>query len=216
MMSILKVVVYTISMYIYLILIIRLMGKREIGSLSVFDLAVYFTISDLITISIVDHTIPIYLTIISVALLCGLQIVLAFVTLKNKKIREFIDGKSSLIINDGIIDFEEMKKQRYTIDDLFNQLRDKGYDSPTLIRWAILENSGKLSVISYEDSIANYPDPIISDGCINYDALKKIKKDEQWLLQQLYQTNVKKVQEVTLCLYIRNQLTFIFKTNKGK
>lgn len=213
-MSILKVVVYTISMYVYLILIIRLMGKREIGSLSVFDLAVYFTISDLITISIVDHSIPIYLTVISVALLCGLQIVLAYITLKNKKIRELIDGKSSLIINDGKIDFEEMKKQRYTIDDLFNQLRDKGFDSPTVIRWAILENSGKLSVISYEDSIANFPEPLISDGTINYDALKKIQKDEKWLLDQLYHSEAKNLKEVVLCLFIQDKLTFVFKNHK--
>ena len=86
-MQLIKVICYTILMYIYLIVIIRIMGKREVGSLSIFDLAVYFTISDIITIAILDHTIPFYLSIASVAILCLLQILLAKITLKSKKIR---------------------------------------------------------------------------------------------------------------------------------
>ena len=84
-MEIIKIGIYTIIMYFYLIFIIRVMGKREVGSLSIFDLAVYFTISDLITACIIDKTIPIYYGIISVAILCFLQKGIAYVTLKNKK-----------------------------------------------------------------------------------------------------------------------------------
>ena len=84
---IIKVVLHTIFMFFYLIFIIRIMGKREVGSLSIFDLAVYFTISDLITMAILDHNISMFLSIISVAVLCFLQKVLAKITLKNKKSR---------------------------------------------------------------------------------------------------------------------------------
>ena len=213
-MELVKVVVYTIFMYFYLIVIIRIMGKREVGSLSIFDLAVYFTISDLITMSIIDHQIPIHFTIISVAILCFLQIGIAFLTMKNKKVRDLIDGKKSIIINDGIIDFEEMKKQRYTIDDLYNQIRDKGIDSVTVIRWAILENSGKLSVITYEDSISNFPDPLISDGIIEKDNLKKLNIDEKFLLEKVKEANVSSLSEIRLCLYINDSFTFIFKRGK--
>ena len=213
-MQIVKVVVYTIFMFFYLILIIRLMGKREVGSLSIFDLAVYFTISDLITMAILDHNIPLYFTIISVAILCFLQIVMAYITMKSKKIRDFIDGKKSIIICNGNIDFEEMKKQRYTIDDLYNQIREKGIDSVTLIRWAILENSGKLSVITYKDSISNFPDPLISDGVIEKENLKKLNIDEQVFLEKIKESKAKSLADIKLCLYINNGFTFFFKNGK--
>ncbi len=201
-------------MYFYLIIIIRIMGKREVGSLSIFDLAVYFTISDLITMAIVDHQIPMLFTVISVAILCFLQVSLAFITLKSKKMRDFIDGKKAIIIDNGNIDFEEMKKQRYTIDDLYNQIREKGIDSVTLIRWAILENSGKLSVITYKDSISNFPDPLITDGVIDKENLLKLNIDEQFLLEKIKDSKVRNLKDIRLCLYINDQFTFIFKKNK--
>lgn len=213
-MEIIKVVLYTILMYFFLIIIIRVMGKREVGSLSIFDLAVYFTISDLITMSIIDHQIPIYYAIISVIILCFLQIVLAYITMKSKKVRDLIDGKKSIIIDNGNIDFDEMKKQRYTIDDLYNQIREKGIDSVTLIRWAILENSGKLSVITYKDSISNFPDPLISDGKIEQDNLKRLNIDEKELLEKVKECKVKDLSEIRLCLYINDNFTFIFKKSK--
>ena len=210
-MEIIKVVIYTIFMYFYLIFIIRIMGKREVGSLSIFDLAVYFTISDLITMAILDHTISIFVSIISVAVLCFLQILIAKITLKNKKIRDVVDGKKSIIISDGIIDFNEMKKQRYTIDDLYSQIREKGLDSVTLIKWAILENNGKLSIITYRDSISNFPDPLISDGVVIYENLKKAKIDEKTFFENVLLSGVKNIKEVKLCIYVEDKLSFVFK-----
>ena len=210
-MNLVKVVCYTVFMYFYLIFIIRIMGKREVGSLSVFDLAVYFTISDLITISIVDNKTPLYITIISVAVLCVLQILLAKITLKSKKARDFIDGKKSIIINNGQIDFEEMKKQRYSIDDLFNQIRDKGIDSLTLIKWAILETNGKLSIILFRDSISNFPDPLISDGVVLYENLKKINIDEQTFFKKVKDSGIDNIKNVRFCVYVNDELSFIFK-----
>lgn len=210
-MEIIKVIGYTVFMYLYLIVIIRIMGKREVGSLSIFDLAVYFTISDLITMAILDHTISIFVSIISVAVLCFLQILIAKITLKNKKIRDVVDGKKSIIISDGIIDFNEMKKQRYTIDDLYSQIREKGLDSVTLIKWAILENNGKLSIITYRDSISNFPDPLISDGVVIYENLKKAKIDEKTFFENVLLSGVKNIKEVKLCIYVEDKLSFVFK-----
>ena len=208
-MTLVKVVCYTIFMYFYLIFIIRIMGKREVGSLSVFDLAVYFTISDLITISIVDNKTPLYITIISVAVLCILQILLAKITLKSKKARDIIDGKKSIIIKDGIIDFDEMKKQRYSIDDLYNQMREKGIDSITLVKWAILENNGKLSIITKKDSISNFPDPLISDGTILHDNLKLLSIDEKALVKKIKDIGILNIKDIRLCIYENNNLIFV-------
>lgn len=213
-MAIIKVTLYTLMMYLFLIIIIRLMGKREVGSLSITDLAVYFTISDLITVGIVDHSVSIINSIVSVIVLAFLQILFSYITLKSKKIRDVVEGRKSIIIFNGNIDFEEMKKQRYSIDDLYNQIRDKGIDSVTEIRWAILETNGKLSIITKMSSVANFPDPIISDGIIDKENLKKIKVDEKYLLSKVKETGAKKLKEVKLCLYINDSLTFFLKNNK--
>ena len=213
-MEIIKIGIYTIFMYFYLIFIIRVMGKREVGSLSIFDLAVYFTISDLITACIIDKTIPIYYGIISVAILCFLQKGIAYVTLKNKKVREFIDGKKSIIINNGEIDFEEMKRQKYTFDDLYSQIREKGIDSISLIRWAILENSGKLSVITYKESTSDFPDPLISDGIISVDNIKKAGLTEKYVLNQISKKNIESIKNINLCIYTDGNLVFFFKSSE--
>ena len=186
------------------------MGKREVGSLSVFDLAVYFTISDLITICIIDDEVPIILSIVSVAVLCFLQIVLSYITLKNKKIRDFFDGKKSIIINDGKIDFKEMRKQRYSIDDLYTQIRQLGIESVTLIRWAILENNGKLSIILKDATFSSYPDTLISDGLIIKDSLKIANIDEKVLMEAISKTKAKSIKDIKLCIILDNKLTFFF------
>lgn len=213
-MELIKVIGYTVFMYFYLIFIIRVMGKREVGSLSIFDLAVYFTISDLITMSIVDHKIPIFYCIIAVAILCTLQKIIAFLTLKSKKIRDFIDGKKSLIVNDGKIDFKEMKRQKYTIDDLYAQIRSEGIDSITKVKWAVLENSGKLSVITYESSISNFPDPLISDGIMILENIKKTNLTNDYITNKAYENGIKKIKDIKLCLYVDNKLIFLSKKNK--
>ena len=213
-MEIIKIGIYTIIMYFYLIFIIRVMGKREVGSLSIFDLAVYFTISDLITACIIDKTIPIYYGIISVAILCFLQKGIAYVTLKNKKVREFIDGKKSIIINNGEIDFEEMKRQKYTFDDLYSQIREKGIDSISLIRWAILENSGKLSVITYKESTSDFPDPFICVGIISVDNIKKAGLTEKYVLNQISKKNIESIKNINLCIYTDVNLVFFFKSSE--
>lgn len=213
-MGIIKVIGYTIFMYLYLIVIIRIMGKREVGSLSIFDLAVYFTISDLITMAILDHNISMLLSVISVAVLCFLQKVLAKVTLKNKKVRDFIEGKKSIIIDNGEIDFNEMKNQNYTIDDLYTQMRDKGIDSICSVKWGILETTGRLSIITYENSKSNFPDPLISDGMIIKENLKRAKIDEQFLLKEISKKNIKHIKDIRLCVYCDDSLIFVFKSTK--
>ena len=198
----------TIVFYFFLIIVIRIMGKREVGNLSIFDLAVYFTISDLITMSIVDKKNPIYLPAISVAILVLLQVFLSHVSLRNKKIRDLLDGKKSIIINNGDIDFAEMEKQRYSLDDLFTQLRDKGFDSISNVKWAILETSGRLSVISYDESKSDYPDPIISDGVIDYQNLAQCKKTEQWLYNEICKSKISNIKKIKLAILIDDHLCF--------
>ena len=105
------------------------MGKREIGELSIMDLIVSIFIAELAAISIDNYKENVFLSIIPIGVLVILQIISAKVSFKNEKVRSVIDGNPSVIINRGKINFDEMLKQRYNLDDLLTQLRAKSIKS---------------------------------------------------------------------------------------
>ena len=183
----------TFFFYFFIAFVYRVMGKREVGQLGIIDLIVSVLIAELVAISLEDHTESIFLAIIPICLLVSLQIFIAFLSLKNKKIRDIFDGKPSVIINDGKIKIKEMIKQRYNLDDLLTQLREQNVKSIADVKYAILETSGKLSVFKKEDSSDNlFPMPLILEGKIDYDTLKYINKDIIWLKNNI-KTNLKDI-----------------------
>ena len=176
----------TVFFYFFIVFVYRVMGKREVGQLGIIDLIVSVLIAELVAISLEDHTESIFLAIIPICLLVGLQVFIAFLSLKNKKIRDLFDGKPSIIINNGKIKIKEMLKQRYNLDDLLTQLREQNIKSLSDVKYAILETSGKLSVFEKEDIKDNlFPLPLILEGKIDYDTLKYIGKDLIWLKDSL-------------------------------
>lgn len=185
-MDYLTISLKTIFFYFFVVFLYRLMGKREVGQLGVIDLIVSILIAELVAISIDKVNDSIFIAVIPIVLLTIFQIVMAYLSLKNNKIRNFFDGKPSVIINKGKINFKEMVKQKYNLDDLLTQLRDKDYRSIDEVEYAVLENNGKLSVFEKEkDKKGDFPLPLILDGVINSDTLKFIKKDEEWLLKNI-------------------------------
>ena len=172
----------TLFFYFFIVFVYRLMGKREVGELGIIDLIVTILIAELVAISLEDHTESIFLAIIPICLLVALQIFIAFISLKNKTVRDLFDGKPSVIIDNGKIKIKEMIKQRYNLDDLLTQLREEKIENVSDVKYAILETSGKLSVFKKED-IKNdaFPLPIIWDGKIDYESLISINKDVKWL-----------------------------------
>ena len=188
------------------------MGKRELGELSIVDFVVSTILSQMIAISIENYKDPILYTLVPLIIIVILQITLSYITLKNKKIRNFMDGKESIIINNGVLDIKEMIKQRYSLDDLLSQLRDKNIRSIEEVDYAILENSGKLSIFKKNDkSIDTFPLPLILDGNIEYDNLKIIKKDKNWLLDILKEKNTKL--ENVFYSFLKSNEVFIIKKN---
>ena len=101
------------------------MGKREIGELSVIDLIVSLFIAELVAISIENYKESLFISLIPIIILVFLQCITSRISLKNKKVRDVIDGKPSVIINRGKINFKEMLKKRYNIDDILSQLRSQ-------------------------------------------------------------------------------------------
>ena len=112
----------TIFLYFFLLFILRIMGKREIGNLSSFDIVVFFVISELFSLSLNDLSNSILHSILPILIIVTLQIATAFLSLKSKKIREVAEGKQTYIIYKGKIDINAMKKERYSIDDLMSQI----------------------------------------------------------------------------------------------
>ena len=179
----------TILFYVLLIAILRVMGKREVGELSIFDVVVFFLISELFSLAIDNETKLSHL-LLPILLIVLLQLFTSYFALKSQRFRQLIDGKPVFIIKDGKINQKELKKQRYSIDDLLLQLRDHNIDSLRNVKYAILETNGKLSIVCFDNSNTLFPFPIIQDGKINYEFLKMIKKDENWLNKKLKDHNI--------------------------
>ena len=148
-MELFTVLFRTLFFYFFVLFAYRLMGKREIGQLGVIDLIVSILIAELVAISIEETENPIYLTIIPITLLVFLEIGFAYVAIKSRKFRIIFDGKPSLIICNGKINYKEMVKQRYSLDDLLISLRQQGIKDLDIVEYAFLEPNGELSVFKY-------------------------------------------------------------------
>lgn len=193
-MELLQAIYRTIFFYFFIVFAYRIMGKREIGQLGIIDLIVSILMAELIAISIENINDPIYLTVIPIILLVLLEIVLGYISVKSKVFRNVMGGKPSLIINHGKLNYKEMIKQRYTLDDLLLSLRQQSIKSIEDVEYAFLEPNGKLSIFKYNflRIKSDYPMPLILDGNIEYDTLKKVKKNETWLKDILRKNNIKK------------------------
>ena len=196
-MEILYILAKTLLFYVLLILILRIMGKREVGELSIFDVVVFFLISELFSLAIDNETELSHL-LLPILLIVFLQLITSFLALKNQRFRKLIDGEPVFVIKDGKINQRELKKQRYSIDDLLLQLRDHNIDSLRNVKYAILETNGKLSIVCYDNSNTLFPFPIIQDGMINIEYLAMINKDEEWLNSVLKENNIQSINDVFL------------------
>ena len=211
-MEMLQVVIRTVFFYCFVILCYRLMGKREIGQLGIIDLIVSILIAELIAISIENIEDSIFLTIIPILLLVGLEILLAFIEIKSRKIRTFFDGKPSLIISNGKVNYNEMVKQRYSMDNLLLSLRQKEIKSIDDVEYAFLEPNGKLSIFKYNlfKIPSAYPMPLILDGSLQKKALKYIHKNVSWLESKLRTKNLL-IEDIFYCFYNKKRLYIIKK-----
>lgn len=197
--------------YFLIILYLRIMGKREVGELSVFDLVLYFLMTELLAISISSTDESIWKTVLPVTTLALLQIVLSWILLKRKKYRDVIEGKPALLISHGRINQKEMSKQRYTLDDLMYQIRDKDVGSVSEVEFAVLENSGVLSVLKKGQTPLNFPFPLISDGEIQNDMLHAAGVNQKWLREKLRKMGYENIRDIFLCLWEKGGLYVVLK-----
>ncbi|WP_446898349.1 DUF421 domain-containing protein [Clostridium sp. LBM24168] len=203
----------TIILYIVVIISMRLMGKKQIGEMEPFELVIAIMISELASVPMQDTRISILRGIIPIITLLFLQTCFALMQLKSEKMRLILSGRPSILINNGKLDFKELKKEKFNLNDLLEELRLQGYYNLSDIEYAILETSGKISVIpktnlspaTKEDmKITSTQDTmpliLILDGKVNSKNLNTINKNNSWLKNTLKKNNVHSMEEVLIAM----------------
>lgn len=188
----------TVVLYTSVLVMMRIMGKREVGQLSLFDLVVAIMIAELAAIPMEDPSVPLISGLLPIATLVLLEISLSMALLKSHRARRIIDGTPSIIIEKGRMLDKEMRRLRYGVEDLISQLREKGIYNLDDVEYAILEINGQLSIIPKSDKrplvtgdlglTAGYeglPFPLIVDGKIEDENLAMANKNRKWLQQQV-------------------------------
>ena len=203
--------VRTVFLYICVMAAMRIMGKRQIGELQPSELVVTIMISEVASIPMQNTGVPLISGIIPVLVLLTAEVVTSFFSLKNRRFRRLVSGYPSILIEDGQINQGELKKLRFSVDDLLEELRVNNCDDISDVAYAILETGGRISIITktcargvtVRDMELNLPPAcitytIISDGHIDKEEMHMAGKDIPWLKEQLKQNNINSHKDVFL------------------
>lgn len=209
-MNYLIVILKSLFIYGYLIILLRLLGKKEFSQLNIFDFVVFLVLADLMAIAF-ENGQGLLNAVIATSSLALADYLCSCIALKNKKLRDILEGTPSYIITKGKINYEKMKALKYTTDALAQHLRQKGISSVSEVAFAILETNGQLSVIKRQDNQVLYPDPVIMDGKIMHDALMHLGYDEAWLRKRLKAQGNPDIENIVYCVAESDRLFFLEK-----
>ena len=189
----------TIILYLVIVITVRVMGKRQVGELEPSELVVAILISDLAAVPMQDIGIPLLSGVIPIITLLALELVISEISLRSIRFRAFLCGKPVFIINDGKIDQEAMKRNRITMDELNECLRQNNILDVSQVKFAILETSGQLSTFLYpkyapftagdagkKKQDLEFPVTVVSDGRVIEENLSVLGLDTVWLREQLF------------------------------
>ena len=216
-----------ILLYIIVLIVMRLMGKREIWQLQPFELAISIMIADLASIPMTDTGVPISNGIIPILGLLVMHLVISVVNLKSIKAREIICGKPRILIYRGRIDEKALKKERFTINELEERLRGNNVVNLGDVEYAILETSGNITVIQKPEKRNTIPEDfnivpdyegisydLVVDGKIMDENLKKLGKNYQWLKKQVEKFNIRPEEALVVTIDGKGQI-FCQEKEKG-
>lgn len=203
--------VRTIILYLLIIIGVRLMGKRQVGELEPSELVLALLIADLAAVPMQDFGIPLLSGIIPILTLLCITMIISLISMKSVTFRALICGRPSIIVENGILHQREMAKNRFTVDELMEELRMKGITDISTVKYAILETNGQLSVLPFsrqtapvrqdmniESKETGLPLVIINDGRVLEHNLKLRGYDKAWLEKQLLKYGAKKPTDVYL------------------
>ncbi len=200
-----------IILYIVVLIVMRFMGKREIGQLQPFELAISIMIADLASIPMTETGIPISNGIVPILGLLVMHLVISLLNIKSIRAREIVCGKPRILVYRGKIDEKALKKERFTINELQERLRGNNVMNLGDVEYAILETSGQITVIQKPEKRNTIPEDfgitpeyegipydLVVDGRVMEDNLQKIGKDYQWLKKQVEKFNIKPEQALVV------------------
>lgn len=193
-----------IVLYVIVLIVMRLMGKREIGQLQPFELVISIMIADLASLPMTETGVPISNGIIPILGLLVMHLTISMLNMKSTKAREIICGKPSILIFRGKVDQKVLKKERFTINELEERLRDNNIFNIGDVEYAVLETSGQVTVIpkpnkrpatpedfNIEPKYEGIPYDLVVDGKVMYENLEKLGKNFVWLQKQTEKFGIK-------------------------
>lgn len=224
----LVLVVRTLILYGVVIVAMRIMGKRQLGELQPSELVVAIMISDLASVPMQAIDIPILSGVIPVMTLLVAEVLMSYMSLKSKKMRKFLSGEPSIVIYNGQINEGELSRLRFNINDLLEELRLNNCHDVSDVEVAVVETSGKLSVIpkdrarnvTIEDlKLKNVrrdglPCTIVSDGTLNEYELKRSNKDYKWFEDEIKRRGIKDIKDIFIASLDAEDELFIQLKNK--
>ena len=199
----------TFFIYIIILVVLRVMGKREVGELGVIDVVVFIIMAEVGVVAIEDTDKNLFHAILPILILLIIQYTSSVISLKSKKFRDIVDGDPSVIIRNGKILEDEMRKQRYNLDDLFQQLREQQIGSIREVTFAFLEPSGNLSVFTKEETQPVLA--LISDGVIQNRHIEIVGVSEQQLIDELSKLGINDIEHVFYCSYEKGNFQYQLK-----
>ena len=207
------VFIRTLIVYAALLLTMRLLGKRQLGEMELSEFVVAALIADLAAHPLQDIGIPMMNGLIPILTLFCCEVLIAGLSMKHIRLRALLFGKPSILISHGKIDQRELWKNRFTLDELMQEMRSQGAMDISKVEYAILETDGRLNVILYPSEMPatasllklpvpdeGYPIILISDGRIMEENLKRSGKNQTWLDSQLKKRKMKSAEEVFLMM----------------
>ena len=219
----------TIILYLLIIAGVRLMGKRQVGELEPSELVLALIIADLAAVPMQDFGIPLLTGIIPILTLLCITLILSVLTMKSVRFRAIICGRPSIIVENGRLVQREMRRNRFTVDELMEELRMKGVTDLSKVKYAILETNGQISVLPYANQLPataeqmglapeepGLPVVLIDDGRVLDHNLKLRGLDRAWLDRQLKKQGVRRSEDVfLLTLDEQNRTYFVPKEAAG-
>ena len=218
-----------IVLYILVLIVMRLMGKREIGQLQPFELAISIMIADLAAVPMADIGIPISSGVMPILGLLVMHLVISIINIKSTKAREIICGKPSILIFRGKVDEDMLRKERFTINELEERLRNNNIFNIGDVEYAILETSGQVTVIPKPNKRTLTPEDmnidaqyqgisydLVVDGKVMYKNLEKIGKNYIWLKKQTNKFGIKPEEALIVTIDGNDQFFCQALKKKGK
>lgn len=212
----------TLVLYFIVVTSMRIMGKRQIGEMQPSELVIAIMISDLASVPMQSVDIPLIAGVVPVLTLIVAEIIMSYAGLKSRFLRRIITGEPSIIIYDGHVNEKELRRLRFNLNDLLEQLRINNTPNIADVEVAMLETNGQLSIIPKKDARTvtvrdlkikdakkeQLPCMLISDGTLIKTELKRSGKSQEWLIDELKKKKTK-IEDVFIASYDKSDGLFI-------